>query len=141
MWARIGERRAACRVLVGKPEGRGPLGRPRRRWEDNIKMIFERLDRGAQTGSMLLKIGTGGGLLWIRRWTFGFHKLLGISWIADVLASQEALCSMQLVIWLKHPQRLKNSATYSSYFLTLKIGLRTKRAFQILVVFETMSAF
>jgi hypothetical protein len=35
---RMGERRGAYRVLVGKPEGRRPLGRPRRRWEDNIKM-------------------------------------------------------------------------------------------------------
>jgi hypothetical protein len=36
--ARIGESRRAYRVLVGKPEGRRPLGRPRRRWEDNIKI-------------------------------------------------------------------------------------------------------
>jgi hypothetical protein len=35
--ARMGKRRGAYRVLVGKPEGRRPLGRPRRRWEDNIK--------------------------------------------------------------------------------------------------------
>ena len=34
----MGERRGAHRVLVGKPEGRRPLDRPRRRWEDNIKM-------------------------------------------------------------------------------------------------------
>jgi hypothetical protein len=34
----MGERRGACRALVGKPEGRRPLGRPRRRWKDNIKM-------------------------------------------------------------------------------------------------------
>jgi hypothetical protein len=33
-----GARRGAYRALVGKPEGRRPLGRPRRRWEDNIKM-------------------------------------------------------------------------------------------------------
>jgi hypothetical protein len=33
-----GERRGAYRVLVRKPEGKRPLGRPRRRWEDNIKM-------------------------------------------------------------------------------------------------------
>jgi hypothetical protein len=33
-----GERRGAYRALEGKPEGRRPLGRPRRRWEDNIKM-------------------------------------------------------------------------------------------------------
>jgi hypothetical protein len=38
--ARMGERRDAYRVLVRKPEGRRPLGRPRRRWEDNIKMDF-----------------------------------------------------------------------------------------------------
>jgi hypothetical protein len=36
--ARMGERRGAYRALVGKPEGRRPLGRPRRRWEDNINM-------------------------------------------------------------------------------------------------------
>ena len=33
-----GERRGACRVLVGQLEGKGPLGRPRRRWEDNVKI-------------------------------------------------------------------------------------------------------
>jgi hypothetical protein len=36
--ARMGERRGVYRVLVGRPEGKNPLGRPRRRWEDNIKM-------------------------------------------------------------------------------------------------------
>jgi hypothetical protein len=35
---RMGEERNACRTLVGKPEGKRPLGRPRRRWVDNIKM-------------------------------------------------------------------------------------------------------
>jgi hypothetical protein len=34
----MGERRGAYRTLVAKPEGRRPLGRPRRRWEDNIKI-------------------------------------------------------------------------------------------------------
>jgi len=36
--ARMVEERAVCRVLVGKPEGKRPLGRPRRRWVDNIRM-------------------------------------------------------------------------------------------------------
>jgi hypothetical protein len=36
--ARMGEGRGVSRVLVGRPEGKRPLGRPRRRWEDNIKM-------------------------------------------------------------------------------------------------------
>jgi hypothetical protein len=36
--ARMGEKRYAYRILVGKPEGKRPLGRPRRRWVDNIKI-------------------------------------------------------------------------------------------------------
>jgi len=39
--ARMGEVRGVYRVLVGKPEGKRPLGRPRRRWEDNIKMNLQ----------------------------------------------------------------------------------------------------
>jgi hypothetical protein len=42
----MGERRGAYRVLVGKPEGRRPLGRPRRRWEDNIKMDIREVGWG-----------------------------------------------------------------------------------------------
>jgi hypothetical protein len=45
--ARIGERRGAYRALVGKPEGRRPLGRPRRRWEDNIKTDLREVGWGA----------------------------------------------------------------------------------------------
>jgi hypothetical protein len=41
--ARMGEGRGAYRVLVGRPEGKRPLGRPRRRWEDNIKMDFREI--------------------------------------------------------------------------------------------------
>ena len=44
--ARLGERRGVCRVLVGKPEGKRPLGRPRRRWEDNIKMDLQEMECG-----------------------------------------------------------------------------------------------
>jgi hypothetical protein len=39
--ARMGERRVIYRVLVGKPEGKRKLGKPRRRWEDNIKMDLQ----------------------------------------------------------------------------------------------------
>ena len=41
-----GERRGVYRVLVGKPEGKRPLGRPRRRWEDNIKMAVPEVGCG-----------------------------------------------------------------------------------------------
>jgi len=42
----MGERRGAYRVLVGKPEGKRPLGRPRRRLEDNIKMDIQEVECG-----------------------------------------------------------------------------------------------
>ena len=44
--ARMGERRGVYRVLVGKPEGKRPLGTPRPRWEDNIKMDLKEVGCG-----------------------------------------------------------------------------------------------
>jgi hypothetical protein len=44
--ARMGEVRGAYNILVGRPEGRRPLGRPRRRWEDNIKMDLREIGFG-----------------------------------------------------------------------------------------------
>jgi hypothetical protein len=44
--ARMGERRGVYTVLVGKYESKRPLGRPRRRWEDNIKMGPQEVERG-----------------------------------------------------------------------------------------------
>ena len=78
-YTRMGERRGVYRVLVCKPEGKRPHGRPRRTWKDNIK-----LDRQ--------EVGCG-GMDWIElaedreRWpalvnevtNFGFHKMRGIS--------------------------------------------------------------
>jgi hypothetical protein len=61
--ARVGKGRGAYRVLVGKPEGKRPLGRPRRRWEDNIRMDLQEVDVGVWTGLGWLRIGTGGGRL------------------------------------------------------------------------------
>jgi hypothetical protein len=57
--ASMGEGRGAYRVLVGRPEGRRPLGKPRRRWEDNIKMDIQEV---RWDGLVWLRIGTGGGL-------------------------------------------------------------------------------
>jgi hypothetical protein len=61
--ARMGEKRGAYRILVGRPVGRRPLGRPRHRWEDNIKMDLQEVGCGTWTGLSWLGIGTGGGLL------------------------------------------------------------------------------
>ena len=46
--ARMGKGRGVHRVLVGKPEGKRPLGRPRRRWEDNIKMDLQEVRGGCE---------------------------------------------------------------------------------------------
>ena len=64
----MGEDRGVQRVLVGKPEGKRPLGRPRNRWEDNIKMDLQEVCGGGVvgTGWSWLRIGTSGGHLWVR---------------------------------------------------------------------------
>jgi len=58
--AHMGERRGAYRVLVGKPEGRRPLGRPKCRWENNIKMGLQEMGWGSMDWLIWLRIGTGG---------------------------------------------------------------------------------
>jgi hypothetical protein len=57
------EKRGAYRILVGRQKRRRPLGRPRHRWDDNIKMDLQEVGWGAWTGLSWLRIRTGGGLL------------------------------------------------------------------------------
>ena len=80
--ARMGEGRGVHRVLVGKPEGKRPLGRPRRRWEDNIKLDLHEVG-GSCGDSMELAqdrdrwralVGTVRNLR--------VPKMRGISWLA-----------------------------------------------------------
>jgi hypothetical protein len=54
----VGERRGVYRVLVGKPEGKRPLGRPRHKLELNIKMDLQEAGWGVWTGLIWLRIGT-----------------------------------------------------------------------------------
>jgi hypothetical protein len=60
--ARMGEERKVYRVLVGKPEGKRPLERPRRRWEDGIKMDLREIGWRVWSGFSWLSIGTSGSL-------------------------------------------------------------------------------
>jgi hypothetical protein len=66
-WARhvthMGEGRGVYRVLVGRPEGKRPLGRPRHRWEDNIKMDLREIRTMEQTGFGWLRRVSSGRLL------------------------------------------------------------------------------
>jgi len=59
----MGKSEGVYRVLVGKPEGKRPLGRPRRRGRIILRWIFRKWNVRAWTGSMWSRIGTGGGHL------------------------------------------------------------------------------
>jgi hypothetical protein len=59
----MGDKRNACRILVGKPEGKKPVGRPRRRWVHNIKMDLREIGWDGVIGLIWLRIGTSGVLL------------------------------------------------------------------------------
>jgi hypothetical protein len=59
----MGERKGVYSILVGKSEGETPVGRPRLRWEDNIKMDLQEVGWGSWTGLIWLRIWTGGWLL------------------------------------------------------------------------------
>jgi hypothetical protein len=61
--ARIGEERKVYKVLVGKPEGKRPLGRPRRSGKLGSEWILGRLAWGVWIGFDCLRTGTGGGQL------------------------------------------------------------------------------
>jgi hypothetical protein len=58
-----GEKERGIQGLVGKTEEKSPLGRPRRRWKDNITLDLQDMGRGAWTGLICLRIWTGGVVL------------------------------------------------------------------------------
>ena len=75
----MGQGRGVYGVLVGKPEGKRPLGRPRHRWEDNIKMDLQEVGGGCED--------------WME---FGFQKCGEfLDYLQNQSASQERLCSME----------------------------------------------
>jgi hypothetical protein len=61
--ARMGEERNVYKVLMGKLEGKRPLGSPRRRWEDGIRVDLREIGLGVWSGPSWLRMGTGCGLL------------------------------------------------------------------------------
>jgi hypothetical protein len=75
----MGEERGVQRVLVRKLEGKRPLGRPRRRWEDNIKMDLQEVVGGRGDWMELAQDRDGWWALVSTVKNFGFHKMRGIS--------------------------------------------------------------
>jgi hypothetical protein len=64
--ARREEERKVYKILVGKPEGKRPLGKPRRRWDDGLRIHVRGIGWGGWIGFGCLRIGTGVELLWLQ---------------------------------------------------------------------------
>jgi hypothetical protein len=77
--ARIGERRNGYRILVGMPEGKRPLGRPRRRWVDSIKMDLREIGWGGMDWIDMAQNRDQWRALVNTVMNFPFHKMLGSS--------------------------------------------------------------
>ena len=77
-----GEGRGVYRVLVGRPEGKRPLGRPRRRWEDNIKMDLQEVGGGFEDWMELAQDRDRWRALVGTVMNLGVPKMRGISWLA-----------------------------------------------------------
>ena len=75
--ARIVERSGVYRGLVGKREGKDHFGDPSVDGRIILRWIFRKWDVGVWTESSWLRIGTGGGHLWVRNYIFGLHKMRG----------------------------------------------------------------
>jgi len=88
-WARhvahYGGRRGACKVLVGKPEGKRQLGRSRPGGRIILKCIFKKWNGEAWIGLIWLRKGTGCRGMWMWQWAFGVHTIEGVSWLAEGL--------------------------------------------------------
>jgi hypothetical protein len=75
----MGEGRGVYRVLVGKPEGKRPLGRPRRRWKDNIKMDLQEVGGSCGDWMELAQDREGWRALEVTLWNLRVPKIQGIS--------------------------------------------------------------
>jgi len=75
----MGKGKGVCRVSVGKPGGKRPLGRPRRRWEDNIKLDLQEVGCRDMDWIELAEDRDRWRALVSAVMNFGFHKMRGIS--------------------------------------------------------------
>ena len=106
---RMGERRGKYRIMVGEPEWKWPLGKPRRRWEDTIKKDVQEVGWWAWNVLICLRIYMCDGRSWMRQWTSRFHFVtcwgriffLGVSLLVHKLTNiYIKLRTCLLLLWL-----------------------------------------
>ena len=116
--------RGIYRVLVGKPEGKRPLGRSRHRWEDNIKMELQEVGCGGMDWIKLAQDREKWQALVNMVMNFGFHKMWGISWLAENrLPSQEVVTRTSVATLCVS---IDNMALYSRHMGKGRRGKRDK---------------
>ena len=100
--ARMGEGRGLHRVMVGKPEGKRPLGRPRLRWEDNIKMDLQEVGGSCGDWMELAQDRDRWRALMSTVRNLRVPKMRGICWLAaePVSFSRRTLCSKKNCLFL-----------------------------------------
>jgi hypothetical protein len=99
----MGEERKVNKVLARNPEGKRPLGRPRRRWNDGIRMDLREIGWGVWIGLDRLRIGIGGGLLSLRLLTVDIHlTLYPINYYISIVLSSTLSVSIYRLYPLSH---------------------------------------
>jgi len=100
-------------MLARTPKKKRTFHRSSRAWEYNIKMNLKGIGCWIWAGFIWLRIGTSGGILWIRQWTFEFQERRGISWLAEwLLVSRGRIWFMEFFLNLvcvceKHKQNIE----------------------------------
>jgi hypothetical protein len=133
-----GVRKDAYRVLVDKPEGTRLLWRRTHRQKDNIETDLQEVGCRAWTGLICFRMGTGGWLLWMWEWTFGFHEMQRISWLAEDMLASQGLCCMETFTTITATAIATVTIAYTTvYHWGKNCGSKCKRCY-LLLVFEVL---
>jgi hypothetical protein len=109
---------------VGEREFNKPLGRPKRRWEDNIKMDLRGIVWSDIDWIHLTKAWTNGGLLWKWLWTLVFRKMIRISWPTAAAAPRQSVLHFYThfpfvhildIFLLPHRNKMTLSSNFGNY--------------------------
>jgi hypothetical protein len=130
--ARMGEERELYKILVGKPEGKWPLLRPRRRWEDRIRMHLREICWEEVEWIQLAQDSVSGELLWMRWWNIGVWRQAVSYILLYIVLSTFHHLPMIMKINSRCSWTKQTSETFQSYIHT---GSQTSQ--NIFLTYET----